>query len=434
MNQKQFITLIVLFIVIGGLGLFLYQKNTASWTSSDQDSGGKLLGDLPVNEVAQITIQDSNATVNLVKEEDQWKVRERYGYPANFSEVREFLIKAHDLKGIQKVKVGPSQLPRLELLPPAQNTNSGTLVELKGKDGKPIGSLLLGKKHMRQSPNGGGFGGDGGWPDGRYVLINDGQTAPNVWLISDPMTTIEPKPEQWINKDFFKVEKVKSIAVTSTNATNHWKLVRETETGEWKLADKKEGEELDSSKTSSMNYALSSPSFNDVLPPDTKAEDLGLGQPPTAVIETFDQFTYRVDIGSPTNNDTYPIKFTVEAALPKERTPGKDEKPEDKEKLDKEFQEKVQKQKDKLAQEKALEQWTYLVSKWTIDPLLKSRADLMAAPKTEEAKTESTATNSAEDHDHDHDHDEPVAADAANVIANPLLPPVPAPASQEKKE
>lgn len=428
MNQKQFITLIVLFILIGGLGLFLYQKSTASWTTSDQDTGGKLLGDLPVNDVSQITIQHSNATVNLVKEEDQWKVRERYGYPANFSEVREFLIKASDLKGIQRVKVGPSQLPRLELLPPDKGTNSGTLVELKGKDGKAIRSLLLGKKHMRQSPNAGGFGGDSGWPDGRYVLINDGKTPPNVWLISDPMTTIEPKPEQWLNKDFFKVEKLKSIAVASTNATNNWKITRETESGEWKLAEKREGEELDNSKVSSMNYALSSPSFNDVLSPEAKPEDLGLDKPTQAVLETFDQFTYQVTIGKPNSEEAYPIKFTVDAVIPKERTPGKDEKPEDKEKLDKEFKDKIEKLNEKLAKENSMEKWAYLVSKWTIDSLLKNRADLMAAPKKEEAApaaggATSSSTSAA-----------PGAVDAASAITNPLLPPIPTPASEENEE
>ncbi len=40
----------------------------------------------------------------------------------------------------------------------------------------------------------------------------------------------------------------------------------------------------------------------------------------------------------------------VTAQIPKERTPGKDEKPEDKAKLDKEFKEKQKKLEDKLSQ------------------------------------------------------------------------------------
>ena len=44
----------------------------------------------------------------------------------------------------------------------------------------------------------------------------------------------------------------------------------------------------------------------------------------------------------------------VTAQLPKERTPGKDEKPEDKARLDKEFKDKQKKLEDKLSQEQSL--------------------------------------------------------------------------------
>ena len=93
--------------------------------------------------------------------------------------------------------------------------------------------------------------GGGGWPDGRYVKV--GPSAQEVALISDALANIEPKPEQWLNKDFFKVEKVRSVAVTFTNATNSWKLDRDTEAGEWKLAEAKPEEKLDTSKASGVS-------------------------------------------------------------------------------------------------------------------------------------------------------------------------------------
>jgi len=69
--------------------------------------------------------------------------------------------------------------------------------------------------------------------------------------------------------------------------------------------------------------------------------------------------------------------------LPKERTPGKDEKPEEKEKLDKEFKEQQAKLAEKLKQEKNFEKWTYLVSTWTLEPLLKDRSQLLVEKKPE---------------------------------------------------
>src|ERR1035438_8495052 len=101
-------------------------------------------------------------------------------------------------------------------------------------------------------------------------------------VVSDPLSNMEAKPEAWLNKDFFKVEKIRSIAVAYPAATNSWKVTRDTETAnDWKLAEAKPEEKLDSSKTSSFSYALSSPSFTDVLAADTKPEPAGLDRKST---------------------------------------------------------------------------------------------------------------------------------------------------------
>ena len=74
------------------------------------------------------------------------------------------------------------------------------------------------------------------------------------------------------------------------------------------------------------------------------------------------------------------------ADLAKERAPGKDEKPEDKAKLDKEFKERADKLAEKLKLEKTFEGHTYLVSKFSVDALLKDRASFIA--KKEDEKKE----------------------------------------------
>ncbi|MCI0539355.1 MAG: DUF4340 domain-containing protein, partial [Verrucomicrobiales bacterium] len=371
MNRKQLLILVVLGIVVGAFGLMLSKRNAASWNRNEGGIGQKLLGDFPINDITHIVIKHTNSELNLIKE-DVWKVKERHNYPASFSEVGDFLRKAAELKAVQTVKVGPSQLGRLELLAPDKDkgTNTGTLVDFKGKDDKTIKTLLLGKKYVRESPHDSPYGG-GGYPVGRYVMVPG--NVQTVSVVSEALTDIEPNAEHWLNKDWFKVEKLKSIAVTSTNATNHWKVARESETGAWTLADKKEGEPVETNKLSSVGYALSSPSFTDVLSPETKLEPIV-----TATLETFDNFIYTVRLGSKsTNEDNYPLNVSVAATLVKERTPENDEKPEDKEKKDKEFKEKVQKLEDKLKQEQSYEKWTYVVSKWTIDPLLKERKEFL---------------------------------------------------------
>jgi len=309
-------------------------------------------------------------------------VRERNDYPANYTDITEFLLKVRDLKVGQSEKVGPSQLGRFGLAS-GDGTNAAMVVDFKDQKAKTLQTLLLGKKHMRKSPQPSPYGdmGGGGWPDGRYIKA--GPKA-DVVLVSDALDNIVPKPDQWLNKDFFKVEKVRSISVDFPVATNSWKLSRDTEAGSWKLADAKPGEELDSSKTSALSNPLSSPSFSDV---DTasKPEQLGLDKPTVVTLDTFDNFSYVLKVGKKTN-DNYPLAFTVNGQFQKERTPGKDEKPADKAKLDKEFKDSLKKLEDKLAQEKNYEKWTYLVSSWTLDPLLKERSQLMVEKKPEPKK------------------------------------------------
>ena len=130
--------------------------------------------------------------------------------------------------------------------------------------------------------------------------------------------------------------------------------------------------------------------FNDVLPADTKPEQTGLDKPTVISLDTFDDFTYTIKLGQKTN-DNLPMVVAVTAQIPKERTPGKDEKPEDKARLDKEFKDKQKKLEDKLSQEKSFEKWVYLVSNWTVDSLLKERAQLLVEKKEEPKKDEPPA-------------------------------------------
>ena len=423
MNRKQLVILIVLGVVIGGLAISVSRRNAASYQSSGEGSAGKkLLPDFAINDVARIEIKQGTNELNLVRQDDTWTVRERYGYPANFQELKEFLQKMWDLKVVQTQQVGPSQFARLELVESDQATNSATRLDFKDKSDKTIKAVLLGKKHTRKSEGASPLGGSDGFPDGRYVLVQNGPK--DVAVVSDALSEAEAKADRWLNKDFFKVEKLKAISVTHTNATNSWRLTREIENGPLTLADAKPGEQLDTGKSSPVGNALSFPSFTDVVSPQARPEETGMDVPVMAKLDTFDNFTYTVKIGRKTNDDNCYLNVNVSADLPKERTPGKDEKAEDKEKLDKEFKEKTTKLEEKLKQEKAFDKWTYLVSKWTVDPLLKERKDLLAEKKEEPKKDEPKK-------------DEKPPESGAATPPKPLLPPLPPlppPAAESKKD
>lgn len=378
MNRKQFLILLVLVAVIGGAGLLVNKQRQGDWQQSSSGGGQKLAAALDVNAVAAVSIKSSAGELSLVKSGDAWVVKERGDYAANFGNIADLIRKFADVKAVQTEQVGASQHARLELQAPGDGEGKGTLVELKGKDGKALKSVVLGKKLTKKS-EGGPFGG-GEFPVGRWV--RDTGTKDTVIVTSEQFADAEPKPENWLEKDFLKIEKLKSIAVTyATNAATGWKVTRETEGAEWKLAGVKPTEQVDTNKLSALGSPLSSPSFSDVVA-NPQADKLGLDKPATLVLETFDGFTYTAKSGT-ANGDNYPFQIAVAGNFPKTRTPAKDEKPEDKDKLDKEFADAQKKLADKLAADQKYAKWTYLVSKWTLDSVLKSRADLMVEKKEE---------------------------------------------------
>ena len=381
MKGKQ---LLLLLLLVGGLGYagwLSFQGNRASWSQSGPGGVGEKVVMLPINDVAHVQIKTATDELNLIKGDD-WTVKERADYPANFEQISELLRKVWDLKTVQSLKVGPSQLGRMELVQPGQgepgkSEPAGTLIELKDKAGKSLVSLLLGKKHLRKSDD----AGDPGMATGRYVLPLGGKA--NVSLVSETFDSFEAKPERWLRKDFIKVENVKALTLQGASEAMRWSLTRESATAEWKLAEVKGEEKLDASKVSNFASAFATPSFKDVVAPGSKPEETGLDKPSTLKIETFDGFTYVLEIGK-LKDEAYPVKLAVSATLNKERTPGKDEKPEDKTKLDDEFKASLKKLEDKLAAEKKFESRTYLLEKFTVDSVLKDRTALLVEKKPDE--------------------------------------------------
>jgi hypothetical protein len=59
--------------------------------------------------------------------------------------------------------------------------------------------------------------------------------------------------------------------------------------------------------------------------------------------------------------------------------------------MDKVFEVTKQKSVDKLKQEQAFQQWTYLVPSYTVDQVLKERSELLAEKKTESAGSDKSS-------------------------------------------
>ncbi|MCG7755003.1 hypothetical protein, partial [Flavihumibacter cheonanensis] len=82
------------------------------------------------------------------------------------------------------------------------------------------------------NPMMGMMGGGGSWPDGRYLLLPEGN---RVVLVSDSFSSVDPDPTRWLEKEFFKISDLKEARLLDGDA-EAWSVSRDTKTADLKLA------------------------------------------------------------------------------------------------------------------------------------------------------------------------------------------------------
>jgi len=372
-NKKSFLILLLAVVVLGGAGLALVWQDVSDYRASGAKIGAKLLPDLKIADVAEVRFQDAKQQTTLVRKEKVWVVQERGGYPASFQEISDLLIKLVELKVTQAEQVGEKLFPRLELADPGKGEGTGTAIEFKGTAGKPLARLVLGKTVLKKDAMNPLPSAKDGVPAGRYVRVAGEKDT--VVVVSDPLGKAEASPGKWLNKDFYKIDRIKTLAVGPEGAAPHWKITRSEEWGQWKFAAG--GEVLNPSAAVTAVNKLGQFSFNDVaVGPEADAA----GKPLVAIAETFDNLVYTVKLAKRAKGDEYLVTIAVTGEPQKTRAPEKGEKPEQAAQRDKEFAASLKRLEARIAAEQALGKWTYVIARDELEPLLRSRAD-MVAPK-----------------------------------------------------
>jgi hypothetical protein len=372
MNRKQFLILLAAVVVLGGAGLALVWQDIAAYRASGARIGAKLLPSLKIADVAEIRLQDAKDHVTLARQEKYWVVQERGGYPASFQEISDLMIKLVELKVTQSEQVGASLWPRLDLAEPGkgQAEGAGTVIDFRDAKGKSLARVVLGKKVLKKDPLNPLPAAKDGVPAGRYVRVDGGKET--VVVVSDPLNSAEANPGRWLNKEFFKADRIRTLAVGPDGAAPSWKITRDEEWGQWKFAAG--GGTLNPSAAVMAVNKLGSLSFHDVaVDPKPQTE----GKPTVVVAETFDNLVYTLRLAKKAGSGEYLVNFSVSGDPSKKRVPEKGEKPEEAARRDKEFAASRKRLEERLAAERALGKWTYVIAQREIEPLLMSRGDMI---------------------------------------------------------
>src|SRR4029077_10488110 len=119
MNRKQFITLVVVLLVLLAAGAWVQWSDQLAWKQTDTLAGKKLLPTLTAVSVAQISLRDARNQLHLVKQGSDWIVRERADFKADLPRIADLLGKVVELRIIQTEKVAADKRGDFDLLNPA---------------------------------------------------------------------------------------------------------------------------------------------------------------------------------------------------------------------------------------------------------------------------------------------------------------------------
>jgi len=380
MTRNQFLVVLAALVVLvaGGAGVAWWKRS--SYAVADARVGQRLLQGFKVDEVAQVDVADAQGTVTLVRGEGGWSVKERGGFPADIEPIRDLLVKLQELKVVQAEGLTDAVRPRMQLAAPgagAKPEETGTLVELKARDGKSVAKLVLGKQAMKEA-RGPGLG--MGVPSGRYVWV--AADPQRVSVVSEPFASVAAKPQDWLAKELLRLERPKSLIVAGPDGRERWSVSKDGEASDWKLAG---AGKFNAGRAQDAASALYGLRIADAAAGVSDA-DAGLDKPTLVRATTFEGWTYEVRIGKPAPGGRRYVKTGITGAAPETRTPAADEKPEDKEKNEKAFTDRKELLAAKLAREKAVAGQTVLVESASLEPLLRDRAALLAVEKPRGAK------------------------------------------------
>lgn len=401
MKSKTFLVLLAVCAVLVLASLLVFQSGEDGTATTPE--GADFFANLPVNDVTGLTLSGPEGEVVLAKGGTVWRVENRYGYPADFDDIREFILKVRDLKVGRTFTADADSRRRLSLLPPdaegADAEHRGTRVVLQKGDDTPVADLIIG--NARETDTGSG---------GHYLRRADGDT---VFLVDESFRFLELDPAEWLAPDLLDISAADVRRVTCLNPTTGQELYRieRPEKGQPPVfIDPAPGDQtVVPSKITNLFSALDNLTLEDVADPETEAREMGLETPLCHEFWLFDGTTYTVCKGRPLPEDEnqHYLRATAGYRAPPEPAPAAETESEgdapdaaeaEVAPTDEETAEAAAEETDEApdpaqvaaeAEQKneALSKWTFVVPKWKVGRLETDVEEFFETPEPAASET-----------------------------------------------
>lgn len=294
-------TVLILWVITILLGITSYIVKFKQSAHSNQTTqlvtGDTILKDLPIREVARITLTQGDQSTELLRLSDNiqqplWGVANRENYNINYDLLRNLLGSLNQIKVSQSYPCEVEHHNKFGLMKKSDDPKeTGTHITTYDKSGKKLSEVLLGK-----------YSGNG-QANGRFVRIVGDDTG--VYSVRETFPGVTAAPQDWLDKAFFKINDIKNVTLSAPNdpAFTPWKLVKKLNsdgtpavTGQIILDGMTENEVMKLTSTNDLKKIFSSTRFRDVLSTTQAAEvsapDKALKR--SAIITTEDGITYNV--------------------------------------------------------------------------------------------------------------------------------------------
>jgi hypothetical protein len=369
MKGKTFLILLVATGLLLALWFFRFGKDEHA---GQVKMGEKLFADMPVNAVATVTVADSENKVVLVKGDKVWQVDDRGGYPADFDQLRELVVKLSRLKIGRSFSASTESLNRLSLMAPSatDTSSTGKQITLVDASGKILADVILGQSRETDSGEGGG----------QYLKKVDADT---VFLVDGSFRFLKTAPAEWLDKEILDVnaEEIKSVACYPGDARTPIYTLLRTKKGDMaQMTPIPPGRTADPAKMDQVLDALSPLTLDDVNaadgpPPESQTEQLHL---------VYDLYDGRQIIIFPRSDgkERYTLRVTAKdrtvepQAVDEPDTQAEDEKTQAKEAA-------APAPVSARQLNEALEGWVFSIKKWQFDSFITQPESLLEEVKKE---------------------------------------------------
>ena len=388
MNSKAIGILILITGVLLAVTLMMIDKQETK--HAPNEINGKFFPKLEdqINDITTIEVTQGDSKSVITLQSDVWQVDTRFGYPADFSKVKQAVLGVSGLEIIEPKTKNPEKYEKLGVESPSADSDN-QLATFIDKDGKTLATVIIGESKLANAP---------GAKAKLYVRKMDDEQS---WLV-EGQVRLPSGDSDWLNTEIMDIDqkRMAKVAIAHPDKSVLTVFKAQPEDINFKVVDLAEDEELKfASAANTLGSALSTLILEDV----EKSEGFTFDPETTthSTLQTFDGLV--INATHMEKDDKQFVKFSAlfdESIIvkPPEKTPeekaaeAESTTPDDAAKPVTKAPEEVNKEVAELNAK--LSHWVYVIAMAKANNFTKLRSDIVK--KKEPEKTEEEQASPAE--------------------------------------